>query len=150
PGTAVNPGPNVIRDKPRREASQFLIGSRTTAELEAHLIDVAFGYTYTDDMFRFPIPSGVRTTSGGDLIGVVRYAYKPNEAAPLPLFEATAQYTTGSADRGNYINTSGTQGVLFGQSELDASTLSLHAGFNVPLGEQFTVSPAISYAHATR
>ena len=149
-GSAINPGPNVIRDRPRREASQFLIGSRTTAEFDAHLIDVALGYTYTDDMFRFPISSGIRTTEGGDFTGVVRYAYKPDEAAPLPLFETTAQYSIGSADRENYINQAGDKGALFGDSDLDATTLSLHAGFNVPLDERWTISPAISYAHATR
>lgn len=149
-GTAINPGPNVIRDKPRREASQFLIGSRTTAEFDAHLIDVVLGYTYTDDMFRFPINSGIRTTKGGDFTGVLRYAYKPDDAAPLPLFETTAQYSIGSADRGNYINQAGTQGAQFGDSKLDATTLSLHSGFNIPVSERWTISPAISYAHATR
>ncbi len=149
-GSVINPGPNVVRDRPRREASQFLLGSRTTAEIDAHLIDVVLGYTYTDDMFRFPITSGVRTTKGGDFTGVLRYAYKPNEAAPLPLFETTAQYSIGSADRENHINEAGTQGALFGKSDLDATTLSLHAGFNIPIDEQWTVSPAISYAHATR
>jgi iron complex outermembrane receptor protein len=145
----ITPGPNVPRDKPMRDASQFLAGSRTTATFGAHLIDVAAGYTYTDDTFRFPISSGVRTTEGGDFTGLMRYAYNP-AAAVLPLFEATGQYTIGSADRGNYLNQSGTTGAKFGQSELDASTLSLFAGFNIPLWENVTLSPAISYSRATR
>jgi iron complex outermembrane receptor protein len=144
------PGPNVVRDRPRREASQFLIGSRTTAEFDAHLIDLVLGYTYTDDMFRFPIASGVRTTKGGDFTGVLRYAYQPDASAILPLFETTAQYTIGSADRENHHNLSGAKGPLFGRSELDATSLSLTAGFNVPVGESFIVSPAIAYSHATR
>lgn len=144
------PGPNVVRDKPRREAEQFLIGSRTTAEFDAHLFDLVLGYTYTDDMFRFPIASGVRTTVGGDFTGVLRYAYQPNMSAVLPLFEATAQYSTGSADRENYHNDNGAPGDLFGRSELDATSLSLNAGFNVPLGDSFIVSPSIAYSHATR
>ena len=147
---ATFPGPNVVRDQPRREASQFLIGSRTTAEFDAHLIDVVLGYTYTDDMFRFPISSGVRVTKGGDFTGVARYAYQPDAAAPLPLFEATAQYTAGSADRENYHNLAGTEGPLFGKSKLHATSLSLNAGFNVPVGEAFIVSPSIAYSHATR
>ncbi len=150
PGGAINPGPNVLRDRPRREASQFLIGSRTTAEFDAHLIDVALGYTYTDDTFRFPISAGIRETKGGDFTGVVRYAYSPDKAAPLPLFETTAQYSVGSADRNYYINQSGAQGARFGENDLDASTLSLHAGFNVPLNDTITVSPAISYSYASR
>lgn len=150
PNGAINPGPNVLRDRPRREASQFLIGSRTTAEFDQHLIDVAFGYTFTDDMFRFPISSGIRETKGGDFTGVIRYAYGPDDAAPLPLFETTAQYSIGSADRDYYINQAGAKGAQFGENDLDASTLSLHAGLNIPLGEAFTLSPALSYAHATR
>ena len=149
PGTAVNPGPNVPRDRPRRDASQFLVGSRTTATFEAHLIDVAVGYTYTDDTFRFPISSGVRTTAGGDLTGLARYAYNP-AAAVLPLFETTAQVTTGSADRENFINQSGASGAKFGQSELSATTLALYAGLNIPFWQNFTLSPALSYAHASR
>src|SRR5690606_5099235 len=126
------PGPNVVRDKPRREAEQFMVGSRTTAEFDAHLVDLVLGYTYTDDMFRFPINSGVRMTKGGDATGVLRYAYQPDAAADLPLFEATAQYTVGSADRAYHYNAGGTTGALFAAGDLDASTLSLNAGFNVP------------------
>lgn len=148
-GVAINPGPNVLRDKPRRDASQFLVGSRTTATFDAHLIDAAIGYTHTDDTFRFPISSGIRATQGGDLTGLLRYAYNPG-AAVLPLFETTAQFTSGSASRQNYINQAGQTGAKFGESELDATTLALYSGFNIPIAPAFTLSPAISYAHATR
>ena len=123
-GIPINPGPNAVRDKPRREASQFMVGNRTTATVDAHLFDIAMGYTYTDDIFRFPISSGVRTTQGGDFTGVARYAYNP-AAALLPLFETTAQYSVGSADRGYYLNQSGQTGAQFGANELKAQTLSL-------------------------
>jgi iron complex outermembrane receptor protein len=132
-GAAVDPGPNVLRDRPRREARQFVVGSRTTAEYGPHLFDLGLGYTYTDDMFRFPISSGTRVTKGGDVTGVVRYAYKPVESAALPLFETTAQYVIGSASRENYLNQGGAKGALFGESDLDASTLSLYAGLNIPV-----------------
>jgi len=148
-GVATNPGPNVIRDQPRRDASQFLVGSRTTATYGAHLLDVALGYTYTDDTFRFPITSGIRKTEGGDATGLLRYAYNP-AAAILPLFETTAQFTGGSADRENYINQGGLTGAKFGESELKATTLALYAGLNIPFWNNFTLSPAISYSHATR
>lgn len=150
PAGVINPGPNVLRDKPRRDAKQLLIGSRTTAEFDAHLFDVAMGYTYTDDTFRFPISAGIRETKGGDFTGVVRYSYRPDAASALPLFETTAQYSICSADRDYYLNQSGTQGAQFGENDLDASTLSLHAGFNVPLTDTITISPALSYAYATR
>ncbi len=150
PGVAVNPGPNVLRDRPRRDASQFLVGSRTTATFDAHIFDLVVGYTYTDDMFRFPISSGVRTTKGGDFTGVLRYAYKPDPASLLPLFEASAGYTIGSAERGNFINQAGAIGAKVGESELDATTMSLYSGFNIPVWDRLTLSPAISYAYATR
>lgn len=150
PGVSINPGPNVVRDRPRREASQFLAESRTTATFDAHILDFALGYTHTDDMFRFPISSGVRDTTGDDVTGLVRYAYKPDNASVLPLFETTAQYSAGSADRTNYINQAGMTGAKFGESVLDATTLSLYSGLNIPLPHSFTLSPAISYAYATR
>jgi iron complex outermembrane receptor protein len=148
--SGANAGPNVVRDKPRREADQVLLGSRTTATFGAHIFDLALGYTYTDDMFRFPVSSGVRTTTGGDFTGVARYAYKPSDAALLPLFESTAQYTVGSADRGYYFNRGGQTGNQFGANDLDASTLSLYSGLNVPVWQAFYVSPSIAYSHATR
>jgi iron complex outermembrane receptor protein len=150
PPTVLNPGPDVVRDRPRRDTEQFRVGSRTSAAYGAHLVDLGFGYAYTDDMFRFPISGSIRTTDGGDFTSVMRYAYSPDKTAPLPLFEATAQYIVGSAERENFLNINGNQGAKFGDSELDATTLSLHVGLNVPLGSGFTLSPAVSYAYATR
>ena len=143
-------GPNVLRDDPNREAEQFRIGSRTTARYGANLYDVAFGYTYTDDSFTFPVGSGVRDTEGGDFTTVLRYAYAPDASRPLPLFEATAQYVVGSADRDYFINQRGEKGLLFGENEFDSTTLSIYAGFNIPLTERLTVSPAIAYSYASR
>jgi iron complex outermembrane receptor protein len=150
PPTILNPGPNVLRDLPRRDTEQLRLGSRTSATYGAHLVDLGLGYAYTDDMFRFPISGGIRTTDGGDLTSVLRYAYSPDPSAPLPLFEATAQYITGSAGREYFLNVNGHQGARFGDSELDAATLSFYADFNVPLGGGFTLAPAIAYAYATR
>ena len=149
-GVGVNPGPNVVRDRPRRETEQFRAGSRTTATFGDHVIDVLLGYTYTDDMFRFPMSGGIRSTAGGDLTGVARYAYMPDKSRTLPLFELTAQYAWGTADRTYHINQAGTQGSLFGENDLESSTLALYAGLNVPAGARVTISPAISYAHASR
>lgn len=149
-GVAFDPGPNVVRDRPRRETEQFRVGSRTTATFGPHLFDAAVGYTYNDDMFRFPIAGGIRSTAGGDVTGVVRYAYAPDKSRTLPLFEATAQYAFGTADRTYHHNLSGSRGALFGENDLESSTLALYAGLNVPIGARVTVSPAISYAHARR
>ncbi len=151
PGLLVsNPGPNVGRDLPQREVDQFRIVSRTTATAGSQLVDAVLGYSYTDDAFRFPIPAGIRETKGGDFSSVLRYAYSPDPAQALPLFESTAKYVVGSADRNNFTNRAGTPGPLFGRSDLEASTLSLHAGLNVPINEVLTVSPGVAYARAQR
>lgn len=149
PGGPINPGPNVVRDRPRRDARQFIVGSRTSVTRDAHLVDFGVGYSHTDDTFRFPIPSGVRTTEGGDFTALVRYAYGPRERT-LPLFETTAQYTVGSADRRYAINQAGRTGATFGSNDLDASTLSLFAGLNIAILPRWTLSPSLSYAHAKR
>ncbi|MCL4768515.1 MAG: TonB-dependent receptor [Hyphomicrobiaceae bacterium] len=150
PGPDFCRGPNVGRDDPRRAAEQLRIGSRTTARYGASLFDVALGYTYTDDSFTFPISGGVRETEGGDFTAVLRYAYAPDPARALPLFELTGQYVVGGADRRYFINNQGEKGPLVGDNELDSSTLSVNAGFNIPLTERLTVSPALAYSHATR
>lgn len=149
-GPPTSLGPNVERDRPRREATQFLIGSRTSIVLDDHLFDIGLGYTYTEDMFRFPVSSGVRRTEGGDLTGLLRYAYQPDADALLPLFETTAQYSIGSAERTYNINRAGADGPAFSRNDLDAKTLSLTAGLNVPVGDAVTLSPSLSYTYATR
>ena len=150
PAGAINPGPNVVRDRPRREAIQVQAGARATGVFDAHVVDLGFGYASTDDMFRFPMSAGVRETEGDDVTLVARYAFKPDAARTLPLFEVTAQYVTGSADRDNYLNLSSRRGALFGRSRLKADTLALNAGFNVPLGEGLTLSPSLSWSRASR
>lgn len=150
PDGAINPGPNVVRDRPRREATQFQAGARATGAFGAHVVDLAVGYASTDDMFRFPMSAGIRETKGDDVTLVGRYAFKPDTARALPLFEATAQYVTGSAGRENYLNVAGKRGALFGRSRLKADTLSLNGGFNIPLGDALTLSPSLSWSRATR
>lgn len=79
PAGAIYPGPNVIRDQPERTASQFLVGSRTTLQFDRHILDLALGFTHTDDTFRFPVSSGIRETRGSDLTGVIRYTIESTD-----------------------------------------------------------------------
>lgn len=142
-------GPNVVRDRPGRETVQTLIGTRTTVDLGVHSYDFGASVSRTDDQFVFPVGSGIRATDGWDASLMARYAYAPDAMASLPLFEATALYALGKADRAYYHNAGGARGPQFGAGDLRAETLSLHAGANIPLG-RLTVSPGLSYARATR
>jgi iron complex outermembrane receptor protein len=150
PIPGVNAGPNVIRDRPRRDTEQTRFGSRTTATDGANILDFALGYAWTDDSFRFPIGTGYRDTTGGDTTVSLRYAYQPDKTAALPLFEATALYVVGSSERAYYINNRSAKGPEFGSNDLDADTLSLSAGFNIPIAPALTLSPAVAFAHAGR
>lgn len=150
PTGAINPGPNVLRDRPHRQASQAQLGGRVTAALGAHVLDLAMGYVRTDDRFRFPISAGERVTDGGDGTSVLRYAYRPDATQALPLLEMTAQYVAGAADRAYYLNRSGQRGALFGRNRLKADTLALNLGLNLLQGERLTVSPSLSWSRATR
>lgn len=151
PGPVVtNPGPNVVRDRPRRDTSQYRVASRTSADYGPHLFDFGLGYAFTDDRFRFPIGGSIRDTEGGDFTSVLRYSFTRDTTRPLPLIEGTAMFSTGSADRLNYVNVAGSQGAMFGDSELEATTLSLYLGAHIPVASNVTVSPAISYSRATR
>jgi iron complex outermembrane receptor protein len=80
----------------------------------------------------------------------LRYAYAPDASRALPLFEITGQYAIGSADRRYFINNRGKRGALVGDNEFDSSTLSINAGFNIPLTDRLTLSPSVAYSYATR
>ncbi|PTQ68319.1 TonB-dependent receptor family protein [Celeribacter persicus] len=148
-GNGTGIGPNVVRDQPGRETEQTLIGSRTTFENGAHRYDVGVSYSQTDDEFTFPIAHGVRVTDGWDTNLMARYAYVP-DAYELPLVELTANYAYGEADRDYYENSGGNRGAQFGQNEFEASTLSVYAGANVPIGINWLLTPSLSYTRATR
>ena len=99
PTGAINPGPNVIRDRPRRDAKQTLLGSRLSGTIGAHVLDLALGHSRSDDRFRFPVSAGIRTTDGEDSTGVLRYAWKADPDLALPRWNDGAIFR-GSADRG--------------------------------------------------
>lgn len=150
PNGPINPGPNVWRDRPKRRTDQYIIGNRTTYENGAHLFDIAMSYSHTNDMFSFPISSGIRQSDGGDFTTLAHYAYSPDASKPLPLVELSAMYATGSIERDYYLNQAGNKGAQFGANDLNSTTLSLFAGMNIPIASQWTLSPSISFAYATR
>lgn len=148
-GVPRNPGPNVVRDQPRRDTTLYWIGSRTTASFDRHSVDAAVSHVQSDDSFVFPVPSGERVTDGGDTNLMLRYAYAADNGA-LPLLEMTTHISVGSADRDYYLNAAGQRGALFGTGELEAATYSVNINANIPIAGNFTLSPSLSYAHAER
>lgn len=145
-----NPGPNVLRDRPYRETQQFRFGNRTTATYGDHIFEATLGGTYTDDAFNAPIAASLKETDGGDVTGVLKYTYDPDNGAVLPLFETTAFLSHGTADRAYYQNISGSKGALIGDNSLESSTLSWHGGLNIPVGDNLVLSPAVAVSYARR
>lgn len=150
PGMIADPGPNVPRDRPRREATQLLAGARTSFDLDDHRFDLGISAAQTDDSFRFPISAGERVTDGWDTNLTARYAFRPGSVNEQPLIEATLNYAFGKADRDYFHNVSGNRGPQFGANELESTTVSAYLGANLPLGGSVVLSPSLSYTHATR
>ena len=146
-GSATQPGPNVLRDRPYRKATQTLAGVRTTVEEGANLYDAAFSLSRTDDSFAFPISAGFRDTEGSDATLSLRYARLGADV--LPAFETGLSYSVGSADREYFHNLAGARGPGFGRNRLRADTLSLFAGGRIPIGA-FSLSPQLAWMHAGR
>lgn len=146
-GVPVGPGPNVLRDWPRRDTSQTLAGIRSTLEDGANIYDLGISVSRTDDSFAFPISAGFRDTDSTDATLTARYSRMGE--GDLPLFEAGITWSTGRADRDYFHNLEGARGPAFGSNRLRADTLSVFAGANLPVGG-FTLSPSIAFNHATR
>lgn len=148
-GVAVNPGPNVVRDRPQRDTRSAWAGARTTASLpDGHVFDITAAYVWSDDSFLFPVSAGERVTESGDANFMFRYAYE-GVGDGLPLFELSSHLSMGEAQRDYYLNAAGQRGALFGAGDLEATTWSVHGEANLPWGD-FVLSPSISYTRADR
>ncbi len=147
-GLPISPGPNVLRDQPFREMTQILAGGRTTIDLGRHLWDFGLSASRTDGRFAFPISAGMLDTDSLDGTLSARYALRGD--GPLPLIEAAARWSIGTANRWHFLNLRGEAGAQFGENTLDSSTLALHAGANLPLAPGLTLSPGLGFTHATR
>jgi iron complex outermembrane receptor protein len=148
-GAARQPGPNVVRDQPRRDTRLTWVGNRTTIRRGRQAVDLAASYVHADDSFRFPVSAGYRDTRGGDLNLMARYAVLDRKGG-LPPIELTAHLSTGSADREHALNAAGQRGAQFGRGQLEASTWGLNLTANLPLGPGLTLSPSLSWVHAHR
>ncbi|MBT0782143.1 TonB-dependent receptor [Paracoccus sp. pheM1] len=146
-GVPVGPGPNVLRDQPRRDTRQTLAGARTTLERGENIYDFGLSLSRTDDSFAFPISAGFRDTEGSDATLTARYSRLGE--GELPLFETGLTWSFGKADRDYDHNLGGARGPAFGRNRLTADTLSIFAGANLPWGG-FTLSPSIAFNHASR
>lgn len=144
------PGPNVPRDLPRRDAEKLRVSSRTTYAAGLNEFDLGLTFADTDEAFRFPVSAGVRDTDGKDFAVDARYTRYARTEAVVPLLELSAHYMTGEHDRRYLQNDRGSTGALFSDNELSADTLSLNAYATLLLGERWRITGGINYIYAER
>ena len=144
------PGPNVPRDMPRRDAEKLRMSSRTTYAAGLNEFDLGLTFADTDEAFRFPVSAGVRDTDGQDVAVDARYTHYALSEAVVPLLELSAHYITGEHDRRYFHNDNGSVGALFSDNELTADTLLVNAFGTVLLGERWRITGGLNYVYATR
>ena len=144
------PGPNVPRDMPQRDAEKLRFSARTTYVDGLNEFDIGATYADTDEAFRFPVSAGVRVTDGYDVALDARFTRYASGEAAVPLIELSAHYITGDHDRRYFHNEFGSSGALFSDNELSAETLSLNAFGTLILQPQWRLTGGLNYIYATR
>lgn len=144
------PGPNVPRDIPRRDAEKLRVSARTTYVDGLNEFDFGATFAHTDEAFRFPVSAGVRDTSGNDVALDVRFTRYAGGQAAVPVIELSAHYITGDHDRRFFHNDFGSTGAQFSDNELSAQTLSLNAFGTLILADKWRLTAGLNYVYATR
>ena len=150
PFIIAEPGPNVPRDLPGRDAEKMRLSARTTYLQGRNEVDLGVTFAATDEAFRFPVSAGLRSTDGNDVAVDVRYTRYAGGNAVVPLVELGAHYITGEHDRTYHHNAFGTTGDLFSDNELSADTLSLNAFGTLVFADRWRLTGGLNYVHATR
>ena len=114
------PGPNVPRDRPRRDAEKWRLSTRTTYTAGLDEFDLGLTYADTDETFRFPVSAGIRHTDGDDVAVDMRYTRYAGGEAVVPVMELSAHYISGDHDRRYYHNNAGSTGARFSDHALSA------------------------------
>ena len=144
------PGPNVPRDQPRRDAEKWRLSTRTTYTAGLSEFDLGLTHADTDETFRFPVSAGIRHTDGADVAVDMRYTRYARGAAVVPLVELSAHYISGDHDRSYFHNNAGSRGARFSDHALSADTLSLNAFGTLLIDERWRLTAGLNYVRAHR
>lgn len=114
-------GPNVVRDKPGRNSKVFKVANKTQYVInERSEFSTAIYYQYADDIFTFPITSGVRHSLHNDFGINLFYDY----AGSKNKITAGINVGTGNIDRKYYINMNGEKGDKYADNLLTSTNLT--------------------------
>lgn len=122
--TPRNVGPNVLRDKPRRGTEALRVASKNVLLLGEHgQLEAKVYYQHMNDVFVFPIATGVRDNASNDLGGGLLYTHE----AGRNKFMAGADAASGLIDSRYYTNNTGVATALIARNNLRSSRLSIYA-----------------------
>jgi iron complex outermembrane receptor protein len=126
-------GPNIVRDKPGRDASVFRLANRTALRLSAQTDLIAsVYYQYINDRFAFPIVLSTNRSFGTDYGLSTHMTHRMAEAD----LTSGLLISKGNIDRRGHINKDGLDSYMFSKDKLDAVNLTWYAEYAYRLNDR--------------
>ena len=144
-------GPNVLRDRPRRDATIFRLANKNTW-LSGAESSLAFNLFYqnVDDDFTFPMGVGVRHDRSHEWGAELRWAGQRD------LFNAPHELELGlllhfnQMQRRYFNNRDGQKAAQFADNDLKAGNVTLFMQDRISLTERLALIAAAQFSHASR
>jgi len=143
---SISVGPNVVRDRPWREATFARLAVRSAYVGNAGLFAAGLSYMNGDDVFASP--NSVRESISDDFALSLNY----QAAAPsLPgTLETGINAVHGRIDRRYYANERGTRGLEFARNDLAATDTVAYLRYRHPLSARLALTAAMQGVRAVR
>lgn len=140
-------GPNILRDKPKRELSLFRIANSTLFRFsnDSRLL-LSASYQYSDDRFVFPIVISTQHSFYHDFGLKAEYTrYWDNHS-----FTAGFLGSYGFIDRRGHINKDGFDSFMFSWDHLHASNATLYMEDNLQLADRLQITGNLQVVYNER
>lgn len=140
-------GPNILRDKPKRELSLFRIANRTAIQISDNSkVTFSPSYQYADDRFVFPIVLSTQHSFYHDFGLKAEWNYCTGS------HDITSGIlgSYGYIDRRGHINKDGLDSYMFSWDHLYASNISFYAEDNWKLSDRLRLVTNLQIAYNRR
>lgn len=142
----VSVGPNVVRDRPWRDASFARAALRTAWLGQRGVLSAGLSYMNGDDVFGSP--NTVRDSASDDV--ALSLGYHTGGRAFPGVLEVGLNVAHGLIDRRYYANERGRRGREFARNDLAATDSVAYIDYRHPLGRRWTLTAALQGVHAVR
>lgn len=142
----ISVGPNVVRDRPWRDARFARVATRSAYIGELGVVSAGLSYMNGDDVFGSP--NTVRESLSDDLALNLRYQ-TGGQALPGTL-EIGLDVSHGVIDRRYHANERGRRGREFARNDLTATDSVAFLRHRLPLAQRWTLTTAVQGVHAVR